>query len=589
MLLNRARRGCALSILRGASLTRCLTMLLVVINGLSAAAQPADTIITNGRLFGTDASSTATATSATATSATVTAADAIAIAGERIIAVGKSSELEKLKGPGTQVVDANGATVMPGLHDAHVHFLSGSLSLSQIDLSNSDDLGEIEATIRTFVDAHPDQPVYVGRGWLYGSFAGGLPDKALLDRLIPDRPAIMRCYDGHTVWVNSKALEAAGIQRDTPDPAAGIIVRDPATGQATGVLKESAQNLIDSVIPQPSRDEKLAALRQGIAHAHRLGVTSVCEAGIGLAELESLETLRAAGELSLRYRIALEGKPSMTEADMDQLDALKQRFPELDIHAVKLYVDGVIESHTAALLAPYANRTTLGLPETTASELNRVVSSLDRRGWQIMVHAIGDGGIRMTLNALEQAAKQNSAPEGGRRHRLEHIESISQSDIARFGALGIIASMQPYHANPNGNIFNVWAVNLGPERASRAWAWNSIRKAGGRLAFGSDWPVVSIDPRLGIHVALTRQTLDGQPPEGFLPEQRLPLDQVLEAYTAGAAYAQFAESQQGSLKPGQLADVVIWDRDLFALAPDQVHQAQVKQTWFGGKLVTPSR
>ena len=546
-------------------IARGLALFCFSILTLPLAAQSADVVIVNARLFGADDKS----------------ADAIAISGERITAVGKSADLAKLTA--TQRIDAGGATVMPGLHDAHVHFLSGSLSLSQIDLSAADDLGEIEATIRTFVDAHPQQSVFIGRGWLYGSFPGGLPDKQMLDRLIPDRPAIMRCYDGHTVWVNSKALEAAGITRDTPDPEAGIIVRDAATGQATGVLKESAQNLIEPVIPQTSRDEKLAALRQGIAHAHRLGVTSVCEAGIGLAELDALETLRAADQLRLRYAIALEGKPRMTEAEMDQLDELKRRFPKLDIRAVKLYVDGVIESHTAALLAPYANRDTLGLPETNQADLNRVISSLDRRGWQIMVHAIGDGGIRMTLDAMELAAKENKPPASGRRHRLEHIESISQADIDRFGKLGVIASMQPYHANPNGNIFNVWAANLGPERASRAWVWNSIRTAGGRLAFGSDWPVVSIDPRLGMHVALTRQTLDGQPVGGFLPEQRLPLDQVLEAYTSAAAYAQFAESQQGSLKVGQLADIVVWDRDLFTIPASQIQNAQIKHTFFGGR------
>lgn len=545
-----------------------LTIVFILASSIPVAAQKADLIIVNGHLFGADAST----------------ADAVAIAKDRIIAVGSTAEIEKLSSTSARRIDAAGGTVMPGLHDAHVHFLSGSLSLSQIDLSSSDDLGEIEATIRTFVDSHAQQKVFVGRGWLYGSFPGGLPDKKMLDRLIPDRPAIMRCYDGHTVWVNSKALEAAGITRDTPDPEAGIIVRDSASGEATGVLKESAQNLIDKVIPQPTREEKLAALRQGIDHAHRLGVTSVYEAGIGLVELDALETLRANDELRLRYAIALEGKPRMTIDELNQLDQLKRRFPKLDIRGVKLYVDGVIESHTAALLDPYANRETLGLPETNATDLNRVIGDLDRRGWQIMVHAIGDGGIRMTLDALELATQQNPAPAAGRRHRLEHIESISQADIKRFGSLGIIASMQPYHANPNSNIFNVWAVNLGPERASRAWVWNSIRQAGGRLAFGSDWPVVGIDPRLGMHVALTRQTLDGQPPDGFLPDQRLPLDQVLQAYTTDAAYAQFAEAEQGRLKVGQLADIVVWDRNLFTVPTANVQSAQVKHTIFAGKV-----
>ncbi len=549
---------------------KLISFLLILLAGTPtpiALAQPPDLIITNGHLFGA-ASSTATA---------------LAVTGERISAVGDEAQIVKLVGPATKRINADGGTVMPGLHDAHVHFLSGSLSLSQIDLTGAETLAEIEATMRAFIQKHPYNPVYIGRGWLYGSFPGGLPDKQILDRLIPDRPAIMRCYDGHTVWCNTRALEAAGITGETADPAAGVIVRDPVTQEATGVLKEAAQTLIDKVIPKPTRAEKLSAVRQGIALAHQQGVTSVCEAGVGLAELDVLETLRAEGQLPLRFAIALEGKPSMSEDEIDQLDALKRRFPKLNILAVKLYVDGVIESHTAAMLAPYANHPTQGLPETTPDELNRVIASLDRRDWQIMVHAIGDGGIRMTLDAFEHAARINPMPPRGRRHRLEHVESISQPDIARFGQLGIIASMQPYHANPNSNIFNVWAANLGPARASRAWIWKSIQQANGRLAFGSDWPVVSLDPRLGIHTALTRQTLDGQPPEGFIADQRLPLADVLNAYTTNAAYAQFAESEQGQLNVGQLADVIIWNKNLFSLPVAEIHRAQIIKTLFNGQ------
>ncbi|MCC6507793.1 MAG: amidohydrolase family protein [Pirellulaceae bacterium] len=239
---------------------------------LSSTDSQADLIIVNGRLFGAE--------SATAT--------ALAVRGQRILAAGSQVEIEKLVGPKTIRMDAQGGTVCAGLHDAHVHFLSGSLSLAQIDLASAENVANIERLIGEFKAAHPDQPVYQGRGWLYGAFPGGLPDKQLLDRLISDRPAILRCYDGHTVWVNSKALEAAGITLETPDPPAGIIVRDPVTKAATGVLKESAQSLIDKVLPTPTRTEKLAALRAGIRAAHRLGVTSVCEAGIGLAELELL-------------------------------------------------------------------------------------------------------------------------------------------------------------------------------------------------------------------------------------------------------------------------------------------------------------
>ncbi len=553
-------------------LARCLLMALLVVQVSSAKCQnpdpAADLIITNGKLFGVED----------------TSADSIAIQANRIVAIGKLDQLAKLKQSQTKIIDAAEATVTPGLHDAHVHFLSGSLSLSQIDLSEADSISEIEAKIKAFMKSHPDQKILVGRGWLYGAFPEGLPTKAILDQMISDRPAIMRCYDGHSVWLNSKAIELAKITRDTPDPKAGIIVRDTKTGEPTGVLKESAQDLIESLIPKPTRDEKLAALRLGISHAHRLGLTSVCEAGVGKMELELLETLRANGELNLRFAIALEGKRGMTNEDIEQLELLRRSYPKLNIKGVKLYVDGVIEAHTAVLLNQYANRNSFGLRETNPIDLTNVVGQLDQLGWQILVHAVGDGGVQMTLNAIETAASNYPKPKNDRRHRLEHIETISKDDIQRFGQSGIIASMQPYHANPNSNIFNVWAVNLGPERASRAWAWKSIADGGGRLAFGSDWPVVSLDPRLGMHVAVTRQTLDGQPAEGFVPAQRLSLEQALDAYTKGAAYAQFAEIEQGSLKVGLLADLVIWDRDLF-VAPQQVQFAQVKYTIFDGKVV----
>jgi predicted amidohydrolase YtcJ len=420
---------------------------------------------------------------------------------------------------------------------------------------------------------------------VYGTFQGGLPNKAILDRIVPDKPAVMKCYDGHTLWVNTRALQAANITRDTPDPEGGIIVRDPVTMEPTGVLKEAAQTLMDNVIPKPTRSDKLSSLRKGMAEAHRFGITSVFDAGVDREELELYESLRATGELNLRFTFALTSRRNMSESDANQLTALRREFPRLDIPAVKLFVDGVIESHTAVMLADYANKPSRGLPETSQEDLNRIIELLDRRGWQIVVHAIGDGGIRMTLDAIERAQQLNPVPSTPRRHRLEHIESISQADIGRFGPLGVIASMQPYHANPNSNIFGVWAANLGSDRTSRAWVWKSIQDAGGVIAFGSDWPVVSLDPRLGMHTALTRQTLQGKPDEGFLSSQRLPLAPVLNAYTYGSAFAENEEGQKGALVAGSLADVVIWDRDLFSLPVDQVHTANVRMTILDGRVV----
>jgi predicted amidohydrolase YtcJ len=511
-------------------------------------------------------------------------AEAIAIQGNKIQAIGKRAEIEKLAGKNTLRIDADGATVSPAFNDAHVHMFSGSESLQQVDLLDAVSLEDIGNRIRSFSIAHPKKSVIVGRGWLYGFFENGLPTREQLDALIPDRPAVMKCYDGHSMWLNSQALKAAGITRDTKDPENGIVVRD-AQGEPTGVLKESAMSLADGVLPKFTRAEKQEALRAAIREAHRLGVTSVQEAGIGLTELEVLDSLQKSGELKLRIYIALAGRPRMTEEEIDQLDALRTRFKNLSIDAVKLYADGVIEAHTAALLQPYANQPIRGLPEFTQEDMNRVIAAFDHHGYQIMVHAIGDGGIRMTLDALEHATQVNPAPTKGRRHRLEHIESVSREDIPRFGQLGIIASMQPFHANPNSNIFNVWAVNLGPERASRAWSWKSIQDAGGHLAFGTDWPVVGLDPIPGLHTAMTRQTLDGEPKGGFVPEQRLSLQDSLRAYTSGAAYAQFAEDKKGRLEPGMLADIVVWDRDIFAVPVEQVKDAKVMKTIYDGQVV----
>ncbi len=509
---------------------------------------------------------------------------AIAIKANKILAVGTQTEIEKLVVERTRRLDAGGGTVTPAFNDSHVHMFSGSESLQQVDLLDAVSLDDIDNRIRSFAIANPKKAVIAGRGWLYGFFENGLPTREQLDALVADRPAVMKCYDGHSMWLNSKALAAAGITRNTKDPKNGIVVRD-AKGEPTGVLKESAMSLADSLMPKLTSAERKDAIRAGIREAHRLGVTSVQEAGIGLPELEVLDSLQKSGELNLRIYIALEGHPRMTEAEIDQLDAMRARFKNLSIGAVKLYADGVIEAHTAALLQPYANNPIRGLPEFAQEDMNRVIAALDRHGYQIMVHAIGDGGIQMTLDALELAAKVNPVPHNGRRHRLEHIESVSREDIPRFGQLEIIASMQPFHANPNSNIFNVWAVNLGPERASRAWSWKSIQDAGGRLAFGTDWPVVGLDPIPGLHTAMTRQTLDGEPAGGFIPEQRLSLRESLQAYTTGAAFAEFAEREKGSLQAGMLADVVIWDRDIFSFPVDHVKKARVIKTIYDGQVV----
>jgi predicted amidohydrolase YtcJ len=477
--------------------------------------------------------------------------------------------------------------VAPGFNDSHVHFVNGGMSLGDVDLAGLTTLPQVQEKIRAFVAAHPQDAWIKGRGWLYSPFPGGFPTKAQLDAVIADRPAVMTCYDGHSVWVNSKALEMAGITKDTPDPANGIIVKDAKTGEPTGHLKESAADLVQRVMPKPTPEDRRAALRAAVAEAHRVGVTSVQNAGGSAEELELYEQARQAGELKVRAYIALSARPGLTGQDADRMDALWAKYrddPTLKTGAIKMYADGVIESRTAAMLAPYANDPGVGALNYTPDDLKRIVALMDKRGWQILIHAIGDRAIRLSLDAFEEAASTNPAPARGRRHRLEHIEAIAAADIARFARLGVIASQQPMHAQLGDvNTTNVprgpWPDNLGPERASRAWAWKTIREAGGRLTFGSDWPVAPLEPGQGIWLATTRQHAAGA------ADQKLAMKDVIDGYTRWPAYASFEEQRKGVLAPGMLADVVVLSSDIFARGPAAPGDVSVSATVFDGKVV----
>lgn len=534
--------------------------------------EPADLIVVNGKVY---------------PGGGAPMAEAVAVLGDQILAVGTTREIERHQTDRTTVVDAKGGTVLAGFNDAHVHFLSGGESLDRVNLFDAETVEAAQRAIRDFAAAGPDRPWVLGRGWLYGTFPGGLPTKEQLDAVVSDRPALMECYDGHTVWVNSKALELAGITRATPDPPSGLIVRD-GKGEPTGVLKESAQALVNDVLPKPTRDEKLDLIRKAIHYAQSLGVTSVQNAGMSPDEFELYSELERKGELGVRMYAALSARPGFSEEDAAKYEEILKKHPGtafLKSGAIKMFADGVIESHTAAMLEPYANADTTGIANYTVEDMNRIVAMMDQKGWQIWIHAIGDRGIRMALDAYEHAAGVNPAPARGRRNRIEHIEDVSAADIPRFGKLGVIASMQPFHANPIPNVLDVWAVNLGPERASRAWAWKSIQDAGGRLAFGTDWPVVDLDPRPGIHTALTRETLDGKPEGGFVPSQRLPLSNVLDAWTSGSAYASFEEQRKGTLAHGMLADIVVLSMDVFAVPVERVRDFEVVSTILDGRVV----
>jgi predicted amidohydrolase YtcJ len=554
---------------------------------------PADLMIVNGRLFRGFGPGEAVPHGSTPGPRPDAAPTAVAVEGGRIAYVGDDATARREHvGPGTRILDARGGLVSAGLEDAHLHLLSGARSLDRVDLFGAETLDEIGARISAWADARPDAPWVVGRGWFYAPFPGGLPAAAQLDALVPDRPAYLRCYDGHSGWANSRALAIAGVDATTPDPPNGRIVRDPATGRPTGAVLESAQELLERVLPSPTADEDAASLARAFAAFAATGITAVQDAWVEAADVALFRRLRDAGSIPLRVRLGM-GMPSGIEPGpwhglLDRYETLVGDLaadPWLTSGILKGFADGVIESRTAALLAPYEGSDSAGEPEWTPDALAAAVEAASRRGWQVEIHAIGDAGVRMALDAYERAGAAGAGDPGARRHRVEHVETIDPADIPRFGALGVVASMQPFHADPAPSQIGVWAANVGPARASRGWAWRSILDHGGRLAFGSDWPVVPFDPFIALHGAVTRRTPAGEPPGGWLPSERLTVGEALAAYTSGSAFAAHAETRRGMIVVGHDADLVVLDRDLLAEDPAAIVGTRVVATVIGGRII----
>jgi len=518
-------------------------------------------------------------------------AQALAVQRGKIVAIGSDAEIESLRGIGTKVIDAGGRLVLPGFTDCHIHFMDGSLSLDRVNLDEAKDPADIQQKLREYAKSHPGTGWILGRGWMYGMFgAEALPHKKYLDEVFPDRPVFLEGYDGHTYWANSEALAMAGVTKDTPDPPNGAIVRDANTGEPTGALKEAAEQLVTKIIPAPTRAEKIASLRRGIKWANEHGLTRVHSAGQDFEELDLYDELRRHGDLTVRFYIAyFLDPPELRPRDLDAIEAARKKYRDawIDTSVVKFMVDGVVESHTAAMLEPYSDDpSTKGKLFWDVQKYTDAVAQLDKRGLQLFTHAIGDYGVRTALDAYENAEKVNHTSD--RRPRIEHIETISAADIPRFAKLGVIASMQPLHADPDANTLNVWARNAGPDRASRGFAWHSIAAAGGKLAFGSDWPVVTLDPWIGLQLAVTRQTLEGKPAGGFHPEQRVTLAEAIAAYTLGAAFAGRREKTEGSLEPGKVADLIVVSQNVLEIDPHKIAATKVVTTMVGGRVVYQS-
>ena len=532
---------------------------------------PVDLIVHNAAVYTADGDSTM--------------AEAVAIRGNQILRVGDEREILRLRRPQTTVIDAAGAAVLPGFNDAHVHFITGGLTLDKADLLDALTLEEVQERIGAWAGANPESPWVLGRGWRYDMFPGGSPTRQMLDALVADRPAYLLAHDGHAAWVNSAALALAKINRRTPNTASGVM--KDSSGEPTGVLKGTAIDLVNRLAPQPTREDRARALRAAMAEAHKYGITSVQNAGGSADEFELYAEARKAGDLRVRVYSALTLGTEFTDDDRARLAQTARLYPDDPLFktgAVKLRIDGTIPTQTAAMLEPYANRETGGQPLIAPDDLNRMVRLIDRESWQVMAHAVGDRAVRMSLDAFEHAARSTPAPDRGRRHRVEHLETTTQPDLLRFGSLGVIASLQPLAASPRASWLDGRLRTVGTERASRGWAYRSISTAAGRLALGSDWPSEALDPLAALNAAVGRRATNSLPPGDSRAAERLRLTNAIDAYTRGAAWASFDEQRKGSLEPGMLADLVVLSANIFA-TPDSLATARVAYTIFDGRVV----
>jgi predicted amidohydrolase YtcJ len=482
--------------------------------------------------------------------------------------------------------------MMPGLIDTHTHFLWGSYGLAGVQLYQAKNVEAVKKALTDFANSHPAEKWVYGAGWYYGSFwPTGLPGRELLDEIFPDRPVSLLSEDGHSLWVNSKALAIAGITKDTPDPVGarrGMIVRDTTTGEATGVLEEGAKSIVLRAMAETvPKEEKFRRLHLGMDFANQHGITGVVNATGDLPEIELYEELHKRGELTVRMTTAFAEdvgvRHTLSPEELADFEGARQRFHGDWVRAgvIKFFADGVIETHTAAMLAPYANApgqrgSTLYSPE----EFKQDFLELDRRGFQVMTHAIGDAAVRTTLDAYEAIAKQDGPRD--RRWRIEHMETVDVSDRARLAQLKVIASIQPWCCPQIGE---PWAQNVGPERLSEGIPWQDIISDGATLIMGSDWPVESLDPFPIMQTGIMRQNPEGKPAGGFFPKQALTLDQMLAGYTRNAAYGEFMEDKLGSLQPGKLADMIVLSQDLYKISPSDIGKTKVLLTMVGGQIV----
>ena len=536
---------------------------------------PADLVVLGERIWTGTASESAGATDFGGAGA------GVAVVGERIAAVGTRAEIERWVGPETRRVEVPDGLILPGFIDAHVHFLSGGLGLASVQLRDAATPEQFIARIRDFARTVPAGTWITHGDWDHEQWGGELPRRSWIDSVTPDHPVWISRLDGHMALANTAALRTAGVENDVAEVQGGAIERDEA-GRLTGLLRDNAMDLVSGAVPEPTPETMDRALEAAMDYVSERGVTSLHDMG-GWSDWHVYRRAHRDGDL--RTRVYLAVPLAQWRSLADTVAEYGRGDQWLRIGGLKGFVDGSLGSHTAAFLEPFTDAPgDRGLLINDPEDLYRWTSSADSAGLQVMVHAIGDRANRLQLDIFERVARENGLRD--RRFRIEHAQHIHPADIPRFAEIGVIPSMQPYHAIDDGR----WADRvIGAERARTTYAFRSLLDADARLAFGSDWSVAPATPLEGIYAAVTRRTLDGAHPGGWVPSQKVTVEEALRAYTRGAAYAGFAEERVGTLEPGKLADMVVVDRDLFAVPPAAIRDAQVVATIVGGEVVFRAR
>ncbi|MFN7997689.1 MAG: amidohydrolase [Bryobacteraceae bacterium] len=509
-------------------------------------------------------------------------AEAVACSGARIVAVGSNSEIRKWIGTATKVLDAGGKLVLPGFNDSHVHFIDGGEGLAGVQLRDAKSEQEFRERIGAFAARQPAGRWITNGNWDHENWTPPrLPTRQSIDGISAGHPVFVSRLDGHMALANTKALELAGITRSTPDPPGGTIVRD-ANGEPTGVLKDAAMGRVERAIPEASSEQMAESARAAMRYAAENGVTSVQDMSAAPEILRVYEGLLNSGELTVR----IYGVQPLESWKRLAAVGLRAAFggDKLQIGGLKGFADGSLGSTTALFFEPYLDApNTSGLANNQMipeSKMQNNITGADAAGLQVAIHAIGDKANATILDMFENAAEKNGNRD--RRFRIEHAQHLRTADIPRFGSQHVIASMQPYHAIDDGR----WAEHrIGPERAKGSYAFRTLLDSGAVLAFGSDWPVAPAVPLMGIYAAVTRRTLDGKRPDGWIPEQKITVAEAIRAYTMGSAYASFTEKVKGSLELEKLADLLILSDDILAIDPTEIARARVDVTIFDGRVI----